>query len=158
MNTENTDLLEQLDNMCTRISSQNNTASIEDINLVLESYKAMINSYSPYSKFKVGAAVLGSNNKIYKGCNIENASFGATNCAERTAIFSCIADGNRSIKKIAIASSAFDITMPCGICRQVMQEFANKDFTVLLTDSDGIIKTYTLMELLPYSFTSDEMN
>lgn len=103
-------------------------------------YKKLINvaldyrnrAYSPYSNFKVGAAVLFESGKIYGGCNVENASFGATNCAERTAIFRGISEGETTIKSIAIVGSLNEYTYPCGICRQVISEFGDESIEVIL--------------------------
>ncbi|MBR6532058.1 MAG: cytidine deaminase [Clostridia bacterium] len=112
------------------------------------------NSYSPYSSFRVGAALLTKNGRVYKGCNIENGAFSPTNCAERTAIFSAVADGEREFSAIAVVGGKDEITdfcPPCGVCRQVMTEFCDKDFEICLFDGKEI-KTYTLGELLPNSF------
>ena len=101
---------------------------------------AMAFSYSPYSKFKVGAALLCTSGKIYTGCNIENASFGATNCAERTAIFKAVSEGENEFEAIAIASSGDSPAPPCGICRQVLSEFAPQ-IKILLVTTGQIIET-----------------
>lgn len=118
-------------------------------------YKAAKNSYSPYSGFSVGAAVLCDDGSVYLGCNVENVSFSATNCAERTAMFSAVADGKRKFKKIAIAAHRKDgqviFTPPCGVCRQVLCEFCSADFVVIMTDGKNIIEK-TLGELMPLSF------
>lgn len=116
-----------------------------------EAVKASENSYSPYSKFRVGAALLCSDGTIYTGCNIENSSYPLGNCAERTAIFKAVSDGKKDFEAIAIAGSA-DYNMsepcyPCGACRQVMSEFCDESFKVILSE-----KILTLGELLPYSF------
>lgn len=113
------------------------------------------NSYSPYSKFRVGCAVL-CGDKIYHGCNIENASYGASNCAERTAIFTAAANGERKIDALAIAAkssagSFVDVT-PCGICRQVISEFAHEDTRIILLRGSGEIDVYRFDELLPLKF------
>lgn len=105
----------------------------------------------PYSHFHVGAAVLSEDNYVYTGCNIENSSYGATNCAERTAIFKCVSDQKTRIKKIAIASDSNEFTWPCGICRQVMSEFMDSDGIIIL-ENHGLIKKFKLDELLPHSF------
>ena len=111
------------------------------------------NSYSPYSKFAVGACVLTVNDKIYTGCNFENSSFGLTICAERNAIGSAIADGERKIKAIAIFSPNNDNCTPCGACRQVFNEFkSDNGIDIIVKIQDGI-KVYTLEELLPESFS-----
>ncbi|WP_032121917.1 cytidine deaminase [Clostridium amazonitimonense] len=115
-------------------------------------------AYAPYSKFKVGAAVLMEDDSIYSGCNIENASFGATNCAERTAIFKAVSEGHKEIKAIAVIGDPNTHTYPCGICRQVMTEFAESaDIPVILIKNkeDYIIKT--LDEILPGSFTKKDL-
>lgn len=113
--------------------------------------KAMQNAYAPYSKFCVGAALLCKDGTVFTGCNIENATYGATNCAERTAIFKAVSEGNRDFEAIAIVSSGAGETFPCGICRQVMAEFAPK-IKVILRDEAGAEHIYPLMELLPKSF------
>ena len=111
-------------------------------------------SYSPYSTFKVGAALLTKSGKIYKGCNVENKAFSPTNCAERTALFSAVADGEREFSEIAVVGGENKITdfcPPCGVCRQVMSEFCDKEFKIHLYNGEEI-KTYTLGELLPENF------
>ena len=113
---------------------------------------AMKNAYAPYSDFKVGAALLCKDGTVFTGCNIENATYGATNCAERTAIFKAVSEGRRDFEAIAIVSSGGGETFPCGICRQVMAEFA-PDMEIILRDSNGNTNCYKLMELLPKSFT-----
>ncbi len=118
-------------------------------------------SYSPYSHFCVGAALLCDNGKIYNGANIENASFGATNCAERTAFFKAVMDGELKFKAIAIVGAPRgkkidSFCPPCGICRQVMAEFCSPEFEIVLYDGKDI-KTLTLEELLPYSFDKDNL-
>lgn len=116
------------------------------------------NAYSPYCKYKVGAAVLGGSGKIYSGCNIENVSFGLTICAERTAIFSAVSCGEKIIKAIALAAKN---PKSCGACRQVMAEFAGKNTSVLLIDASkkGKIKVseYKLSQLLPLAFGSRDL-
>ena len=119
-------------------------------------------SYVPYSHFHVGAALLDKNGKVWTGCNIENASFGPTNCAERTAVFKAVSEGVHEFEAIAVVGGKEDengnpviedFCAPCGVCRQVLSEFCDKDFKVILTDCKGGIKTYTLGELLPLSFS-----
>ncbi|MGN0612834.1 MAG: cytidine deaminase [Porcipelethomonas sp.] len=120
-------------------------------NLFEAAVRASSDSYSPYSEFRVGAALLCTDGTVYTGCNIENASYPLGNCAERTAIFKAVSEGKTKFEAIAIAGSADDDMsspcFPCGACRQVMSEFCEKDFKVVL--SDRILK---LSELLPYSF------
>lgn len=118
--------------------------------------RARENAYAPYSHFKVGAALLASSGAVYLGCNIENASFGATICAERSAIASAIAGGSRDFSAIAIIGGAENADTapctPCGICRQVLSEFCDPDFPVILENGDGTEKIVKLSELLPHSF------
>ena len=111
----------------------------------------MSHAYAPYSHFQVGAALLTVGGKVYAGCNIENASYGATNCAERTAVFKAVSEGYTQIERIAIVSSSHQKTPPCGICRQVLAEFMTENGQILLADKDGI-ETYTIKDLLPESF------
>ena len=119
--------------------------------------EAMLHAYAPYSGFFVGAALLCGDGTVYQGCNIENAAYGPTNCAERTAFFKAIYDGHRDFKAIAICggkegniTGAFP---PCGVCRQVMREFCDDDFTIYLVDEKGF-GIRTLSQLLPDSIRS----
>lgn len=118
--------------------------------LISKAYEAMKNSYAPYSKFNVGAVAL-CGEKIYIGCNIENASFGATICAERCAIFKAVSDGCTKIDKIVIVCSTHDFAYPCGICRQVMTEFMDENGIIVVTNDKGI-REYKLSDLMPESF------
>ena len=120
--------------------------------LILSALEAREKAYCPYSNFKVGAAVLFEDGKIYDGSNIENASFGGTNCAERTAIFKGVHEGNREIQAIAVVGDIKAYTYPCGICRQVMSEFFNPDTRIIVEEGGGL-KTYTMSEILPDSFS-----
>lgn len=113
------------------------------------------NAYAPYSKFKVGAAILTDDNVLYTGVNIENISYGATICAERTAIFKAISDGKRKISKIAIASDSDSYIYPCGICRQVMAEFGTPETEVVCSNADGDQETFTLEQLIPNAFSKE---
>ncbi len=126
--------------------------------LVALAIEAMGMSYSPYSGFKVGAALLAADGTVYKGCNIENASFSPTNCAERTAFFKAISEGNQKFTAIAIVGgkngNISDYCAPCGVCRQVMSEFCKPDFEIYLFNGKDY-KTYTLSALLPASFVLD---
>jgi cytidine deaminase len=114
-------------------------------------------AYSPYSDFKVGAAVLFESGEIYGGCNIENASFGATNCAERTGIFKGISEGESKIKAIAIVGSLEEYTYPCGICRQVIAEFGDEDIKVILAKSENDYIEKEMKEILPGAFKKDAL-
>ena len=119
--------------------------------------EAMKSAYAPYSHFSVGAAVETDDGEVYCGCNIENSSYGATICAERTAISKAVSEGYRRITRIAICDSNNSFAWPCGICRQVMSEFAAEEFYVILEDN-GKISNFSLKELLPNSFSSKDMN
>lgn len=121
-----------------------------DQELILSAKEAMEQAYAPYSGFRVGAALLTKNGKVYSGCNIENASYGATNCAERTAIFKAVSEGEREFETIAIVCSEGRKAYPCGICLQVMSEFFPNG-RVLLEDAAGM-EVYLVQELLPSAF------
>ena len=119
---------------------------------------AMEKAYSPYSNYKVGAALLCKDGSVYTGCNVENASFSATNCAERTAFFKAVSEGKREFSAIAICGgkggNIEGSFPPCGVCRQVMREFCEDDFEIHLLTKE-VIETYTLSQLLPVSFQPD---
>lgn len=118
--------------------------------LIAVAKKAYEHAYAPYSHFCVGAALLTEDGKVYTGCNIENASFGATNCAERTAFFKAISEGERHFVKIAVVAKDGSTAYPCGICLQVMNEFMKDGFVVL--EENGQTIEYKLADLLPYGF------
>ncbi len=136
---------------------------INDKQLIQEAFKAREKSYSPYSAFQVGAALLTASGKVYQGCNIENAALGPSNCAERTAFFKAISEGERDFISIAVVGGPagkvagdLDYTPPCGVCRQVMAEFCDPDrFRILLAKSADDYFSLSLKELLPYSFSLD---
>jgi len=117
---------------------------------------AMENAYAPYSGYRVGAALLAADGKVYTGCNIENASFSPTICAERAAFAKAVSEGQRKFSAIAVCGGKDGIIQgafpPCGVCRQVMAEFCSKDFTIYLATQSGW-QTYTLADLLPHSFS-----
>ncbi len=122
---------------------------------------AMLCAYAPYSAFCVGAALLCADGSVYTGCNIENAGYSATNCAERTAFFKAVSDGKREFTAIAVCGGKSgeltnSIVSPCGVCRQVMREFCKDDFEIYLV-TDTAIRTTTLGELLPLSFGPDNL-
>jgi cytidine deaminase len=120
--------------------------------------KSMKNSYSPYSGCMVGAALLTKSGKVFTGCNVENASFSATVCAERTAVFKAVSEGEKEFSAIAIAGGKDGKVqgfMPCGVCRQVLSEFCDGDLTVLVAKEDGNFNSFTLNELLPKAFEGD---
>ena len=116
-----------------------------------EAFEAKERAYAPYSGFKVGAALLCADGNVYLGCNIENASYPVTLCAERAAIASAVADGNRDFRAIVITGGD-DFCPPCGMCRQALSEFCDKDFKVIIARSETDFEEYTLGELLPHSF------
>ena len=122
---------------------------------------AIKNSYSPYSQYNVGAVLLCKNGNIYKGCNIENVSYSLTNCAERTALFSAIANGEKEFEAICVVGGKngeiTDYAMPCGACRQVLAEFCDADFKVFVGVNENDIKEYKLSDLLPYSFDKSKL-
>lgn len=138
---------------------------MDDKELIREAYKAQAYSYSPYSGFQVGAALLGKNGRVYTGCNIENASYSPTNCAERTAFFKAVSEGEKEFVKIVIVGNKKgaseeerDYCAPCGVCRQVMAEFCNpKEFQVLLAKSETDYRTYRLEELFPFGFSKEDL-
>ena len=117
-------------------------------------------SYSPYSGFRVGAALLGKSGKIYTGCNVENAAYTPTNCAERTAVFKAVSEGEREFSAIAIVGGkgedVADFCAPCGVCRQVLAEFCDGDFRVVLGTPDNI-RVYSFAEMLPLSFGKNDL-
>ena len=132
-----------------------------DRELLKLSIEAMQKSYSPYSECKVGAALLAKSGKVYTGCNIENASFTPTVCAERTAFFKAISEGEKEFEKIAIVGGKGGeikgMFSPCGVCRQVMSEFCDGDFEVILVTGEEQYEKVTLAELLPYSFKKENV-
>lgn len=127
--------------------------------LVSEAIRAMENAYAPYSGYKVGAALLCKDGAVYRGCNVENASYGATNCAERTAIFKAVSEGQREFAALAICGGKGGVLSgqfpPCGICRQVIREFCGDDFPIYLVESAESWQEVTLAQLLPHSFRAE---
>jgi len=136
---------------------------MSDRELYEKAVEAREKSYSPYSHFQVGAALLTAAGKVYLGCNIENAAYTPTVCAERTAFFKAVSEGERQFEAIAIAGGAqsaetLDYCPPCGVCRQVMKEFCNEEqFAVILGKSSGEIRKFRLKELLPMGFGPDRL-
>ena len=130
-----------------------------DSELMLLAEQARLKSYSPYSGFKVGAALLAKSGKVYLGCNIENAAYTPTNCAERTAFFKAVSEGEVAFEKIAVVGGRDEpneMASPCGVCRQVMAEFCDESFVILLGNSKNI-KRFLLKEILPLSFTKKDL-
>ena len=123
--------------------------------------EAMAHAYSPYSGYKVGAALLCKDGTVYQGCNVENGSYGCTICAERTAFFKAVYDGKREFAAIAICGGKDGIITglfpPCGACRQVMREFCQDDFLIHMIGADNTWETYTMQQILPHSFTPSHL-
>lgn len=120
--------------------------------------KAKGMSYSPYSKFRVGAALLTQDGRVYKGANIENASYGLTICAERTAAFAAKLAGENDFSAIAIASDSKDFIPPCGACRQVLLELCGKELDVIITNGNDEQKVFKIKDLIPFSFGDEQLN
>ncbi|MBQ7937263.1 MAG: cytidine deaminase [Oscillospiraceae bacterium] len=131
--------------------------------LVKEALAAREMAYVPYSHFAVGAALLTKEGKVYRGCNIENAAYTPTNCAERTAFFKAVSEGEREFAAIAVVGGPagkppMDYCYPCGVCRQVMAEFCEDDFVVVVGKSEDEIREHTLIEILPHTFREKDLN
>ena len=122
--------------------------------LIASAATARERAYAPYSEFKVGAALLGKSGRLYTGCNVENAAYGPSMCAERTAIFKAVSEGEREFETIAVVTE--NGVSPCGTCRQVMIEFA-PDMTIVIADTQGNIRLTTVRDLLPDGFTPDQL-
>lgn len=133
---------------------------MEDKELAEIAVKMLKFSYAPYSHFHVGAALLSKSGKVFTGCNVENAAYGPSNCAERTAVFKAVSEGERDFEAIAIAGGpdgiVKDFCSPCGVCRQVLSEFCSKNFKVIMINSEGSLKAMTLGQLLPESFSLEK--
>ncbi|MGN0626606.1 MAG: cytidine deaminase [Oscillospiraceae bacterium] len=130
--------------------------------LVSEALAAREFAYTPYSGFAVGAALLTKDGKIYRGCNIESATYTPTNCAERTAFFKAVSEGERSFEAIAIVGGPagkppVDFCFPCGVCRQVMAEFCEEDFKIIIGKSEEEYEEYTLNDILPHMFSEKDL-
>ena len=130
---------------------------MDKIQVMEESKIARENAYVPYSKFKVGAAVLTKDGKIYHGCNIENASYSMTNCAERTALFKAVSEGVREFTSIAVVADTDGPVSPCGACRQVIAEFCEPNMPVYLINMKGDVHETTVAELLPGAFSPEDL-
>ncbi|MED3563750.1 cytidine deaminase [Bacillus xiapuensis] len=126
--------------------------------LIEEAKKAREKAYVPYSKFGVGAALLTSNGKVYHGCNIENAAYSMCNCAERTALFSAYALGDRDFQMLAVVADTDRPCSPCGACRQVISELCPRDMKVVLTNLKGDILEITVEDLLPGAFSQEDLH
>ena len=134
---------------------------MSDKELVKIAFEAMKNAYAPYSQYTVGAALLTKTSTVYTGCNIENAAYGSTNCAERTAFFKAISEGEREFSQIALVGgkngNVTDLFMPCGACRQVMVEFCDGDFEIIVAKSKDDFSVFKLKELVPFGFSKEHV-
>ncbi|MCM3611293.1 cytidine deaminase [Planococcus sp. MERTA32b] len=130
---------------------------MEKEQLLEQAIAARDNAYVPYSKFPVGAALLTSDGKVYLGCNIENAGYSMTNCAERTAMFKAVSEGDRTFTALAVSADTEGPVSPCGACRQVLAEFCAPDMPVYLTNLKGDVQDTTISELLPGAFTPEDL-
>ncbi|UOY94046.1 cytidine deaminase [Ectobacillus sp. JY-23] len=126
--------------------------------LIQKAIEARQNAYVPYSKFKVGAALLAVDGKLYQGCNVENASYGLTNCAERTALFKAVSEGNKEFTAIAVVGDTAGPISPCGACRQVMVELCKPETKVYLANLKGDVQETTVAALLPGAFSSEDLH
>ncbi|MFD0050745.1 cytidine deaminase [Actinomycetes bacterium NPDC127524] len=126
--------------------------------LIQEAIEARKQAYTPYSKFQVGAALLTADGRVYQGCNIENASYGLTNCAERTAIFKAVSEGAKGIQAIAVVGDTEGPVSPCGACRQVIAEFSDENTKIYLTNLKGDVTETTIQHLLPGYFAASDLN
>lgn len=137
---------------------------ISDKELIAQALSVRKNAYAPYSHFAVGVALLAASGRVYTGCNIENAAYSPTNCAERTAVFKAVSEGERRFLKLALAAGqeVLDAPLPatvspCGVCRQVLAEFAAPDMVLLLAKSEDDYEAHTLGELFPLGFSAKDL-
>ena len=135
---------------------------MEPKELIAQAVEAMGRAYAPYSGYKVGAALLCADGTVYQGCNIENASYSPTNCAERTAFFKAVYDGHRDFTAIAVCGGKDGVITgafpPCGVCRQVMREFCGSGFRIYVSKGDGTYFEASLEEMLPFSFSQEDLS
>ena|SRR5699024_3795088 len=131
---------------------------IQQFNLIEIAKKSMENAYAPYSKFKVGAAIKSKNGNVYNGCNIEIASSTPSCCAERVAIFKAVSKGEKKFINMAIVGDTYSPISPCGVCRQVMNEFFDQNTEIYLVNLKHVIKVTNINDLLPYPFNSKRQN
>ncbi|RDY68420.1 cytidine deaminase [Halobacillus trueperi] len=131
---------------------------MESKQLINEAKKIREKAYVPYSKFPVGAALVTEDGTLYTGCNIENAAYPVTCCAERVAIFKAVSDGHDKFKELAVVADTKRPVPPCGSCRQVMSEFFQSDVKIHTTNLHGDTKTFTMEEILPFSFSSADLS
>ncbi len=131
-----------------------------DVELMQAAIEAREMAYAPYSGFKVGAALLAKSGKVYTGCNVENAGYSPTNCAERTALFKAVSEGDREFLSIAIVGGRYediaDFCAPCGVCRQALAEFCDGDFRVILGNQESL-QVFAFSQLLPFAFGKNDL-
>ena len=130
---------------------------MEKEQLMKQAIEARGTAYVPYSKFPVGAALLTADGKVYTGCNIENAGYSLTNCAERTAVFKAVSEGDKNFTALAVSADTAGPVSPCGACRQVLAEFCPPDMPVYLTNLKGDVQETTISELLPGAFSTEDL-
>ena len=137
-----------------------NALTQQEIDRLLDlAEEARDHSYAPYSKYHVGAALLTADGQVYQGCNIENAAFTPTNCAERTAFFKAVYDGHRAFRAIAVIATGEEMGFPCGVCRQVMAEFCDRDFIIITANKDrSKVDVSPFETLLPHSFGPKDLD
>lgn len=126
--------------------------------LIQQAMEARKQAYVPYSRFAVGAALLLGNGEVITGCNIENASYGLCNCAERTAIFKAVSEGKTDIRMVAVVADTLHPISPCGMCRQVLAEFCKPETPVIMSNIQGQVKETTVSNLLPFAFTKEDLD
>jgi cytidine deaminase len=131
---------------------------MEEKQLITEALKAKEFAYVPYSKFQVGAALLSKDGKVFRGCNIENASYGMTNCAERTALFKAYSEGVTQFDSLVVVADTDGPVSPCGACRQVISELCDAEMEVVLTNLKGDIQRIQVKDLLPGAFSPKDLN
>ena len=131
---------------------------MDKLKVMEESKIAREKAYVPYSKFKVGAALVTKEGKVYHGCNIENASYSMTNCAERTAMFKAVSEGDRDFQSLAVVADTEGPVSPCGACRQVIAEFCKPNMPVYLINLKGDVQETTVAELLPGAFSPEDLS
>ena len=134
------------------MGKRNNTARTTDDELIERAREARLLAHAPYSHFAVGAALLAADGRVFTGCNIENATYSLTMCAERVAIFKAVSDGAQEIVKMAVVADSEPVTPPCGCCRQMIWEFSSEDATVLLANLVGDVQKFEIKELFPSAF------
>jgi cytidine deaminase len=134
------------------MGKRTNVTAVTDDQLIDRAKEARLMAHAPYSNFAVGAALLSSDGRVFTGCNIENATFSLTICAERVAIFKAVSEGVQEITKIAVVADHFNVTPPCGCCRQMIWEFSSEETAVILANMAGDVQKYEIKDLFPQAF------